>query len=152
MLKNKKLNKVFIFLCGVLFSLTLLHLKGKSVEVVTETTYIFTHEKLDTTTLASELYNVPIYLIKAIERHETGNYTSLLYRTKNNTFGCTKNDGERCGFDSVDQSTLELARTLAFKYKVQGDDFDLNEIVKDFCQNSCETWVKSVEELIKEEK
>lgn len=98
--------------------------------------------------VAEETYNVPAVLLKAIEKLETGNYTSELYTTQNNTYGCRTSKGW-CSFDSHEQSTMELARLLAFSYGVEGDNYDLVAINKVYCPDS-DTWATKVQSIINE--
>lgn len=151
---------LFVWLLGGLvvmsgLNLTRLNMKMDDIDSklsVKEYITVITPAEVDIYEYASSLYNVSKELVVAIERHETGNYTSDLFINKNNTFGCKQLNGTWCNFDSTDQSTIELARTLAFKYKVKGEFFNLEHIVEDYCSTNCDTWVSSIEALLKEEK
>ena len=71
------------------------------------------------TQLAEEIYGVEAEFLEAIERLETGNYTSTLYKAQNNTWGAKGEQGYKY-FDSHEQSTLELARCLKMYYFDEG--------------------------------
>lgn len=113
--------------------------------VQTITVYEEIKVESDVYEIASEVYDVDIYLLKAIETLETGHYTSDLYLEKNNTWGCVR-DGEFTAFDSVDQSTMELARTLHTYY----EDMSIEEISKKFCPDNASEWSEVVSDIYKE--
>lgn len=105
---------------------------------------------LDNYDYAEMLYGVDADLLEAIERLETGHFTSELYLTQNNTFGANSG-GEFFTYDSHGQSTMELARTLRFNYLNKGLD-TLNEIAIVFCPDDWENWALNVERLYYEVK
>ena len=104
---------------------------------------------LDNYDYAEMIYNIDADLLKAIEILETGNFTSELYLTQNNTFGANVN-GEYLTYESHGQSTLELARTLRFNYINKGLD-TLQEINYVFCPDDLE-WANKVEQIYYEVK
>ena len=108
-------------------------------------------ETLERVEIASEIYSVEPQLLEAIERLETGNYTSEIYHNNNNTWGAF--DGVNyLEFDSELQSTIELARTLKFNYIDMGLD-TIEEIGEKYCPND-ENWalkVKQIYEVLKDE-
>lgn len=97
--------------------------------------------------LAEEIYGVEAELLEAIERLETGNYTSDVYKAKNNTWGAF--DGkEYKSFDSHEQSTLELARCLKLYYLDEGI-VTLTEIGRKYCPSD-PNWSEKVNEIYME--
>ena len=104
-------------------------------------------EELTRHDYAQMCYGVEAELLEAIERLETGNYTSAMYNDFNNTWGAF--DGiEYKRFDSVEQSTMELARALKFFYFDRGLD-TLEEINTEFCPNDKE-WANKVKQIYEE--
>ena len=95
-------------------------------------------------TIAGELYNIEPELLQAIEILETGHYTSDLYKNKNNTWGAFDGNTYKY-FDSPEQSTVELARTLR-KYYLDKGLVTLTEIGKVFCPNDPE-WPAKVNKI-----
>lgn len=100
--------------------------------------------------IAERIYNIDKDLLVAIERHETGNYTSDVYLIKNNTWGCIEGNVYRA-FGSVEQSTLDLARCLRFYYYNYGLD-TLEQIATQFCPNDVDNWVASIKQIYEEMK
>jgi hypothetical protein len=94
--------------------------------------------------LAEEIYGIEAELLEAIERLETGHYTSDVYKAKNNTWGARYN-GEYKSFDSHKQSTLELARCLRFNYLNEGLT-TLTEIGARYCPNDPK-WASKVNSI-----
>lgn len=103
---------------------------------------------LDVYETAKELYNVDPLLLEAIERHECKNYTSTNYKEKNNTWGAIEGNGYKT-FDSVEQSTLELARCLRFYYFNYGLN-SLEEIASEFAPKDVKEWVADVGKIYEE--
>lgn len=91
--------------------------------------------------LASEVYNVDKYLLEAIERLETGHFTSDVFKENNNAYGGVI-DGEYLSYDSHYQSTMELARLLRFDFYNKGIT-DLHEIGEIYCPDD-ELWADKV--------
>lgn len=94
---------------------------------------------------AEKIYGVEAELLEAIERHETGNYTSDVYTENKNTWGAIDGTGYKV-FDSYEQSTTELARALRFYYIDRGLD-TIKKIATEFCPIDQEAWVDSVEQI-----
>ena len=97
--------------------------------------------------LAASIYGVDKYMLEAIERLETGNYTSNIFYSLNNTYGAQVN-GEYLSYNSAEQSTFELARLLRFNYFEKGLD-TLEEIGAVFCPSNPE-WASKVNEIYEE--
>lgn len=96
---------------------------------------------------ASKTYDVEIELLEAIERVETGHYVSDLYIDKNNTWGAyDEAKGEYISFDSHEQSTLELARSLRKYYFNEGLN-TIEKISKKYCPNNSDHWAKQVRSI-----
>lgn len=94
---------------------------------------------------AEQLYGVEKELLEAIERLETGHYTSELYKEQFNTWGRMIN-GEPATFESHEQSTMELARHLKFNYFDKGYD-TIEKISIKYCPSNHEEWAMIVTEL-----
>lgn len=101
--------------------------------------------EIDILKYAGELYDIDPKLLEAIERLESGNYTSNIYLTKNNTWGAYDSlNGVYYTFDSHEQSTMELARTLRYNYFNKGLD-TLEEIEPIYCPDG--NWAVQVREI-----
>lgn len=100
--------------------------------------------EIDILQLAGELYDIDPKLLEAIERLECGNYTSTLYLEKNNTWGAFDGVSYK-SFDSHEQSTMELARTLRLYYYDKGLD-TIEEIGSVYCPGS-DTWAQKVRQI-----
>lgn len=75
----------------------------------------------DTTEFISRVYRVDKYLLEAIIIHETGNYTSKLYKNNNNVCGMRyENSYEFVSYVNVEQSIISCARNLKFNYLDMG--------------------------------
>ena len=102
---------------------------------------------------ASKVYGIDPKLLEAIERLETGNFTSEVFKENNNAYG-GRYKGEYLKYDNHYQSTMELARLLKFSYFNKGIT-DLYEIGKTYCPDDS-LWADKVMEiydgLLKEEK
>lgn len=102
---------------------------------------------------ASKVYGINPKLLEAIERLETGNFTSEVFKENNNAYG-GRYKGEYLKYDNHYQSTMELARLLKFSYFNIGIT-DLHEIGKTYCPDDS-LWADKVMEiydgLLKEEK
>lgn len=96
---------------------------------------------------AELIYNIDGDLLRAIEKLETGNFTSKLYESHNNTYGANGVDGYYL-YDNHAQSTLELARTLRYNYIDRGIN-KIEDIGKIFAPND-EEWADKVIELYNE--
>lgn len=104
-------------------------------------------KELNRVEIAGETYNLDPLMLEAIERLETGNYTSEIYHENYNTWGAF--DGTNyLKFDSEMQSTIELARTLRFNYFDKGLD-TLEKIGKVYCPTD-EKWAEKVKEIYDE--
>lgn len=103
-------------------------------------------KEIDILKYAGELYDIDPKLLEAIERLESGNYTSNLYLTKNNTWGAY-DSRNKCfyTFDSHEQSTIELARSLRFNYYNKGLD-TLEKIGAVYCPDDS-SWPAKVREI-----
>lgn len=97
--------------------------------------------------IAGDLYGIDPKLLEAIERLESGHYTSEKYKTLNNTWGAY--DGvEYKSFESHEQSTMELARTLKYYYIDQGLD-SVEAIGSKYCPDDSE-WASKVMDIYNE--
>lgn len=101
-------------------------------------------KEIDILKYAGELYDIDPKLLEAIERLESGNYTSNIYLTKNNTWGAFDGVSYK-EFDSREQSTMELARTLRLYYYDAGLD-TLEEIGSVYCPDN-PNWAALVREI-----
>ncbi len=99
--------------------------------------------------VANKYYGVDMVLLQAIERHESSNYTSDLYKNNKNTWGAKNSDGSFKTFDSYDESTMELARCLKYGYIKYGLD-TIEEIATVYCPDDVDEWVKDVKMLYEE--
>lgn len=107
--------------------------------------------------LAGQEYNVDPVMLEAIERFESGHYTSTVYMNNNNTHGakCWKNcnGSSYMTFDSPEDSTFFLAKNIRENYINIGLD-TLEEIQGKYCPESdgcnADRWVNSVTSLMKE--
>lgn len=94
--------------------------------------------------VAYEVYGIDPKLLEAIERLETGHFTSQIFKENNNAYGGRYN-GEYLVYESHYQSTMELARLLKFKFYNNGIT-DLNEIGKIYCPDD-EKWADKVQAI-----
>ena len=101
-------------------------------------------KEIDILKYAGELYDIDPKLLEAIERLESGNYTSNIYLTKNNTWGAFDGVSYK-EFDSREQSTMELARTLRLYYYDAGLD-TLEKIGAVYCPDN-PNWPVLVREI-----
>ena len=99
--------------------------------------------------IAGELYDIEPELLEAIERLETGHFTSLNYKNLMNSWGAYDSKNKVfITYDSHDQSTMELARTLRFHYFDEGLD-TIEKISVVFCPNDSEHWAQQVNSIYK---
>lgn len=97
--------------------------------------------------IAGDIYGIDPKLLEAIERLESGHYTSEKYKTLNNTWGAY--DGvEYKSFESHEQSTMELARTLKWYYADEGLD-TIELIGTKYCPDDPE-WASKVRDIYNE--
>jgi hypothetical protein len=94
-----------------------------------------------------ETYGVDSNLIRSIEIHESGHYTSDLFLNKNNTWGAYRN-GEWLEFESREESTKELARVLKEYYFDQGIN-TIELISNKYCPIDSDIWADSVSSIYK---
>lgn len=138
MMENKELNDIVKHLTNEV---------NVYKEAYIEATKPIEREELTRHDYAEMCYGIEAELLEAIERLETGNYTSAMYSDYNNTWGAF--DGiEYKSFDSVEQSTMELARALKFFYFDRGLD-TLEEINTEFCPSDSE-WANKVKQIYEE--
>lgn len=86
---------------------------------------------------AGQEWNIDHKLLEAIERLETGHYTSDLFKYHNNTWGARTNSGWM-HFDSQEQSTMTLAKNLRLYYFDQGLT-DVYSIAYKYCPDNPNT-------------
>lgn len=153
-----KFKAFILMICVALFGSWIYDLHCENESLMKEvdlyrTAYIKQLKKQDVQELknvyqkAEEIYSVEAELLEAIERLETGNYTSDLYASKNNTWGAF--DGyEYISFDSHEQSTVELARTLKFNYIDEGLQ-TIEEIGTKYCPTD-ENWAIKITQIYEE--
>ena len=96
---------------------------------------------------AAEIYDIDPKLLEAIERLESGNYTSELCVNQNNTWGARDGNGWK-SFDSREQSTMELARCLRLNYYNQGLT-TVEEIAPVYCPDGS-NWAGMVNDIYME--
>ncbi len=107
---------------------------------------------------AGAMYNIDPNILRAIERHETGNYTSSVYKMYNNTYGGqipTPQGRYFLRYNSPDESTMALAKLLRNMYYNQGMT-TLETIQPVYCPNGeppgpNNSWVRSVSAIYWEE-
>lgn len=105
-------------------------------------------EKVDILTKAGNKYDIDPKLLEAIERLETGNYTSDVYKSLNNTWGAMDGDSFM-SFESTDESTMALARCLRLYYFDEGYD-TIEKISKKYCPYNAEHWAEQVSAIYSE--
>ena len=106
--------------------------------------------KEETTILekAGDAYNIDPKLLEAIERLESGHYTSNVYKTMNNSWGAMDGD-DFMYFDSPDESTMALAKCLRTYYFDEGYD-TIEKISKKYCPVNAEHWAEQVSAIYSE--
>lgn len=101
----------------------------------------------DILAIAGAEYGIDPKLLEAIERLESGHYTSNLYLTKNNTWGAYNSAiGDFYAFESREQSTMTLAKNLRLYYFDQGLD-TLEEIGSKYCPGD-PSWAAKVRSIM----
>lgn len=105
-------------------------------------------EEIDILKKAGEAYNIDPKLLEAIERLETGHYTSDVYKSMNNSWGAMDGDNFIC-FDSPDESTMALAKCLRTYYFDEGYD-TIEKISKKYCPVNAEHWAEQVSAIYSE--
>ena len=105
-------------------------------------------EEIDIHKKAGDAYNIDPKLLEAIERLETGHYTSDVYSSFNNTWGAMNGD-EFLYFDSPDESTMALAKCLRAYYFDEGYD-TIEKISKKYCPVNAEHWAEQVNAIYSE--
>ena len=77
-------------------------------------------------------HNVNPYLMTAIIKHETGDGTSKVFRTRNNVAGLMTNGMTYKRYNSIDESIFSLAKILSEFYIAEGR-VDIESIGAKFC-------------------
>lgn len=96
----------------------------------------------DVLQIAGDIYGIDPKLLEAIERLETGHYSSKNYKNLNNTWGARYDSNGYLSFESHEQSTMELARTLKLYYIDQGLD-TVEKIASKYCPDDS-SWASKV--------
>ena len=97
---------------------------------------------------AGDTYNIDPKLLEAIERLESGHYTSNVYKSMNNSWGAMDGD-DFMYFDSPDESTMALAKCLRTYYFDEGYD-TIEKISKKYCPVNAEHWAEQVSAIYSE--
>ena len=105
-------------------------------------------EEIDILKKAGDAYNIDPKLLEAIERLESGHYTSSVYKTMNNSWGAMDGD-DFMYFDSPDESTMALARCLRTYYFDEGYD-TIEKISKKYCPVNAEHWAEQISAIYSE--
>ena len=81
-----------------------------------------------------------------IARHESGNFTSKVYKQRNNSFGFRTNKGYK-KYPSLYMSVKDYERYEALKietYRLKNEIEYLNRIKRNYSKTNPETWKKRV--------
>lgn len=105
-------------------------------------------EEIDILKKAGDTYNIDPKLLEAIERLESGHYTSNVYKSMNNSWGAMDGD-DFMYFDSPDESTMALAKCLRTYYFDEGYD-TIEKISKKYCPVNAEHWAEQVNAIYSE--
>ena len=95
---------------------------------------------------AAELYDIDVNLVYAIARHETGNFTSRLWRECNNAGGMKKSETEFRSYSTPEEGIYELTRMLKYNYIDKGLDTP-EKMNQKYCPDDLE-WAEKIERLI----
>lgn len=103
--------------------------------------YVEKYEPKDILVVAGNKYNIDPKLLEAIERLESGHYTSNLYKAKNNTWGAWGGN-DWMSFNSREESTMALAKCLRENYYDKGL-VELEDIGAKYCPDKTNTTDKN---------
>ena len=102
--------------------------------------------------IAAEVYRIDPVMLYAIARHETGNFTSRLFKEDNNPGGIKDFDSASgwASYDSEFEGIMEMARLIRRGYYNYGLDTP-EEIGAKYCPDGTD-WAGAIRRLMKEGK